>query len=103
MRDSPAAALAFLIALILIPTVIGYGIVWGVLRYTNSGLLVYWEELATPTVSANADRSEKGTQLACSYFTGTRILRQKIASRKSADDEVEPNDEGGCPWRIEVS
>ncbi len=90
MRTSPVAALGFLIWLTLVPAVIFYGIAFGMLRYTNTGLLVYRAEAAK-------------TMLHCTYFTGTHVLERRFSHDDLSYDQSGLVREGSCPWLIDVS
>ncbi len=103
MRDSPAAALGLILGLMIIGPVVSYCVFWAILHYTNTGLLVYKEEISVSASSQDTDGREDEIGLRCLYFTGTRLLEHDISPEQLAADEGGSPDSARCPWRIEVS
>ncbi|MGI9418440.1 MAG: hypothetical protein ACR2RA_11440, partial [Geminicoccaceae bacterium] len=95
------AAFAFLAAMVVIPLVLGYVFLWWLLHYTNTGLLVFKEEVAA-AAPAETDGREAGKVLQCSYFTGSQVLLREFSSESDASNQ-EASPAVRCPWRIEVS
>ncbi len=103
MRHSPMAVLGFLIGLTLVPAVIFYGIAFGTLRYTNSGLLFHRAEVVMSTTFKDANSGEEKKELHCSYFTGTRVLERRFSYEELPYDETGLLRKGNCPFWIDVS
>ena len=101
MRDSPFAAFAFLVAMIVIPLALGYAFLWWLLHYTNTGLLVFKEEVAA-AAPAETDGKEAETVLHCTYFTGSQVFLREFSSGNAGGGE-ETSSVIQCPWRVEAS